>query len=209
MFCIKCGGPAFADNFCEKCYLEKKELFFIKKVKLNYCDNCGKFYTQKEKMNAKELENFLLNQLNAKNTIKNSEIILHAEDSKITGTIIANGFVKPSKTLITDKKEFLIYPRRMKCDSCVKILGNYHEAVIQIRGDEKDKILHKAQKLLREEDYANIATLKEGYDIRVIKKAVAAQIVQALRVKYTIKPSFKLVGEKKGKKIYRNFYSVK
>jgi NMD protein affecting ribosome stability and mRNA decay len=209
MFCIKCGREAFKDNMCEKCFLEKKELFSLKKIKLRYCNNCRKFYTQSEKIDATALETFLLNQIKAKNSIKKSGIKISARPDKICGTITAAGFVRPSKKLITDKKEFVIYPRRMKCSNCVKMLGNYHEAVIQIRGDAKEMIMKNVEKLIGKEDFANLAALKEGYDVRVIRKAAAAKAVQILQEKYKIKKSFKLVGEKKGRKIYRNFYSVR
>ncbi len=209
MFCIKCGKPAFAGNFCEGCYVEKKELFGLKTVKMRYCDNCGKFYTQKEKISPETLENFLLAQMMSKNAIKDTKVKLSQRPDKIHAVITAKGFARPSKKLIEDRKEVLIHPRKMKCDNCVKILGSYHEAVVQVRGEKKERILAKARKLLKPSEFANIAVLKEGYDIKVIDKSVAARLAQAMREMFAVKQSFKLVGEKKGRKIYRNFYSVR
>lgn len=209
MFCIKCGKPAFAGNFCEECYVEKKELFELKDVKMRYCDNCLKFYTYKEKISPEALENFLLEQMISKNTIQDTKIKTSQRPDMIHAVITAKGLVRPSKKLIEDQKEITIHPRKMKCDNCVKILGNYHEAVVQVRGEKKERIMAKTRKLLKPTEYANIATLKEGYDIRVIDKSVAGRLAQALRENFAVKQSFKLVGEKKGKKIYRNFYSVR
>ncbi|MBI4171091.1 MAG: hypothetical protein HY514_05305 [Candidatus Aenigmarchaeota archaeon] len=209
MFCIKCGKDAFVGNFCEQCYLEKKDLFILKKVKMRYCDNCGKYYTQKEKVSPEEMEHFISGQIEEKGNIKNIEIKVSKRVDKIHAVIVAKGSIKPSKISITDRKEFSIYPKKIKCNSCAKILGNYHEAVIQIRGLKKENIIREIGKLIKNDELAGILKLKEGYDVKIVDKPVAARAVQILREKFTVKRSFKLVGEKKGRKIYRNFYAVR
>jgi NMD protein affecting ribosome stability and mRNA decay len=42
-----------------------------------------------------------------------------------------------------------------------------------------------------------------------VNKKEAAHIARILRDKYNVKETFKLVGEKKGKKLYRNFYAIR
>ncbi len=213
MFCIKCGKDAFAGNFCEQCYLEKKDLFTLKNVKMRYCDNCNQYYTQKEKIQPEEMERFIAGQIEEKGKINNIEIKVSKRPDKIHAVIIAKGSVKPSKIVVTDKKEFFTRPKKIKCESCAKILGNYHEAVIQIRGEKKEGIMREIRKQIKDDELAGVHVLKEGYDVnydvKIVDKSAAARAVQMLREKFTVKRSFKLVGEKKGRKIYRNFYAIR
>jgi NMD protein affecting ribosome stability and mRNA decay len=209
MFCIKCGKEALKDNMCEDCFLEKKELFKIKPIKLRYCKDCEKYYSQTEKIKADDIEQFLETKIVALNEIKKIDFRLNKKTDRIEGEIIAKGLVKPSKRVIEDIKKIKIQISGVKCENCVKISGNYHEAVLQVRGTDKDRILKKLSRVLLRNEIANIHNLKEGYDILLVSKAPAAHAAKELSASYDIKQSFKFIGEKKGKKIYRNFYSIR
>ena len=54
-----------------------------------------------------------------------------------------------------------------------------------------------------------VERIKDGYDIKFIKKSKAASIAKHLKKYFHVKESYKFVGEKKGKRLYRNYYSVK
>lgn len=210
MFCIKCGKEAFHGNFCEKCYVEKKELFRLREARIRYCDSCQNFYTQKERFGVHELErliNGLVIRTGSVDGMKTA--LLEARPDRIRARIAAEGRVAPSKIPVNDVKEAEIRPRKMKCPNCVRILGSYHEALIQVRGSDKERILRRLEKAVAPDEIAGLREKKEGFDVMVVKKGQAARAVRILREKYAVKESYKLVGEKKGRKVYRNFYAVR
>ncbi len=209
MFCIKCGKDAFHGNFCEKCYVEKRELFKLKELKIRYCDNCEKFYTQRAMVRKDQLQDFIMQNIEAKNTIRKMDIKINCRPDKIHAIITAHGTVRPSKITITDKKEITVHPRKMKCPNCIKLLGSYHEAVIQVRGQKDEKILGKLEKVLKHEDIAGVRQKKEGYDVMIVSKSPAIKAAHMLRDNFSVKESYKLVGQKKGRKLYRNFYAIR
>ena len=94
-----------------------------------------------------------------------------------------------------------------KCEDCIKISGNYHEAVIQVRGAAAEKIMKSVK--CPDNMLVRVESVKGGYDIRITDKKKANEIAQLLRQKFTVKMSYKLVGEKKGIKLYRNYYAVR
>ena len=94
------------------------------------------------------------------------------------------------------------------CDNCIKIRGNYYEAVMQIRGERAEKLLNKVIESLQTK-IAAIDKIKQGYDVRIIDKKSAAFFVQNIRRKHSVTQSYKLVGKKKGKELYRNYYAIR
>ena len=95
------------------------------------------------------------------------------------------------------------------CALHVKLSGGYYEAVIQVRGNDRDRILKYALRLLPKKAIINIETLNEGYNIKIMHKANAATTAKHLRGKFEVKQSYKLVGSKKGERLYRNFYAIR
>jgi len=209
MFCIKCGGEALADNLCEECFLKGRELFLLKDVRLKFCDNCGRYFSGREMMDDERAKDFILRHVAAHGRITSSSISAKFSPDRITGSIEASGFISPCKRRINGKKDFLIYTKKMKCESCIKILGGYHEAVLQIRGPNKDRILDIAKKALRDDAIVDIKRISEGYDVKLVRKSSASRAINKLKDDFTIKQSFKLAGDKKGKKLYRNFFAIR
>ena len=82
---------------------------------------------------------------------------------------------------------------------------NYYEAVLQIRGADKEKILEKIKK---SNVLFYIRNVDKGYDVRLVKKHDAVKLTQNLE-HCEVKRTFKLVGAKDGKNIYRVYYSVR
>ncbi|MDI6721087.1 MAG: NMD3-related protein, partial [Candidatus Aenigmarchaeota archaeon] len=96
-----------------------------------------------------------------------------------------------------------------KCADCIKISGNYYEAVIQARGEKSEKIMEIIRRLAPNRIITSVSRMPTGYDIKFTDKKKAAEIAQNLRQRFGVKRSYKLVGEKKGIKLYRNYYVVK
>lgn len=208
MFCIKCGADAIAENLCEKCYMHGKNLFDVDVPEITYCAVCGRFTVGKDILSASEIKDLISRSVHSDFTIKNVSVSFRHDGSLLRTIFDISIYIMPLKQLHRKKKNMLVRMKKRKCQVCSRISGGYHEAVIQIRGNQREKILDKVDKLLTKDDYAGLEEKKEGYDVKVIDKKKADSVVAWLRKRHEVKTSYKLVGEKKGRKLYRNFYAV-
>ncbi len=208
MFCIKCGRAAAIENLCEKCFLEKKELFTVRAFRLDVCD-CGSYYDnkwQKPEEECKMIADQINQRIETKNKIIDKSIDIKKAGNKILATIVCSGFIKPAKSIKKERKYVTIILKQRKCENCIKALGGYYEAVLQLRGSNSEKILKKLKGLV---GHAFLIELKEGYDIRFMRKNDAKKLAKQLKNTFVVKQSFKFVTTKKGKELYRNYYSIK
>lgn len=202
MLCVVCGEKATVEAFCDDCFLKDKELFKIKNITIKTCIDCGSFFdtvgtyvTTKDMIDAK-IKNI--------GEIKSMSLKERTIGNKINLKITCEGIIKPAKKLKVQEIEIQIIIKKHKCDTCTKLAGNYHEAVMQIRNES-------AMKAIKKFDLSNtiIATAKNGYNIKFIDKKNAIRIATYLSRRYKIIRSYKFVTEKKGKKLYRDYFSVK
>ena len=204
MFCIKCGKPAVAGNFCESCFLERNELFEIKNFRLTVCSVCGSHYSFEKGWHKSSAENEILWRVKTKNRGTGQKIALKNVGNKLLATVQMTGFISPLKKMKTETVSAEIVLRKQKCDNCIKISGGYYEAMFQIRGMKKEEIL----KSIKNEGVLSVENRDNGYNVKFIKKQDAKRIAKNLKDVYNVKGTFKLVGEKKGKRLYRSFYSI-
>lgn len=203
-FCVKCGKVAEIDKYCAECFAQSTVLFDIRDFRVEFC-KCGK-------INDKEWRKEGLQELIRRHIIENGKIEnIHFKDRKVGNRIYvhlcASGNVK--NIPVSQEKDFKITSKTVMCDICAKQSGNYHEAVVQIRGPKAAIILDKITRMTKSEEITKAIPLKNGYDVRFIDKGDANEVVGVLQEKYEVKRSYKLVTEKKGKKLYRNFYSIR
>ncbi|MCX6815518.1 MAG: NMD3-related protein [Candidatus Aenigmarchaeota archaeon] len=201
MFCIKCGKTAVAGNFCEKCFLESESLFDIAGSTIDFCPACKNYRP--------ELKNQIMKSIKTKNKIIGCHVFEKQVGNKIFAKVACKGIIQPLKKQISQEKTVVIVVKKRMCENCIKLSGGYYEACIQVRGDKKERILKKIQKFVRSDEITNIIHLKEGVDVRLTNKKSAASIVGELRRGFDVKESYKLVGKKKGKELYRNFYAIR
>ncbi len=207
MFCIQCGKESLKNLYlCEEHFLKDKKLINIVEIPISYCKTCDKFYNDRTKGEAKL---FVNSSIRSEYTINKLDIELKAMGKRLVGKINAVGIIPPSKNEKKEELKFNIGFKKNMCDDCVKLSGNYHEAVMQVRGDDVEKNYEKILKFSKNYLIAGVEKLKEGYNIRYLYKKDAARIVTFLRKKMTVTETYKLVGEKKGQKLYRNFYLVR
>ena len=202
MFCIKCGGKAEAGNFCKDCFLKSNHLFDIEDFTALECSGCGKLQRGNIRYQIKE-------KILTKNVISKYEIDAKQSGHRIVAKVTCTGKINPMRSAVREEKKIIIMVKRTKCEDCIKLLGGYYEAVLQVRGERQERILNKIKKFIYNEDITRIETLKEGHDIRLRSKSSASSLVKYLRSFFDIKESYKLVGEKKGKKLYRNYYAIR
>ncbi len=205
MFCVSCGKEAKIDSLCEDCFTRQRSLFLVEDSELKICDNCGSYFVGKwlEARPFEELiEDYIKNRVIRLGATRHIIIRTKKVGNVIVATVTLTGSIPPAKKLKEETKTMRIRIRSIKCDNCVKVLGNYYEGVIQLRGPNADKIMKKIR-------VGMVEKLKNGYDIRFTSKADAARIAKELKKNYSVVTSFKFVTEKKGKKLYRNFYAVR
>ncbi|MBI3191001.1 hypothetical protein HYZ41_04845 [archaeon] len=202
MFCIKCGKTAVANNFCKECFLGSAHLFDLKDFEMHKCHGCGNF---KEVSVQGQIER----EIKTKNKITSCSVKTKKVGNRLVATVTCSGFVSPLRNTVTEDKKINITIKKFMCKKCIEISGGYYEAVIQVRGDKKDKLMNKLHKMLPQNAVTTVVPLKEGYDVRLRKRGYASTAVSYLRGRFEVKQSYKLVGEKKGKKIYRNFYAIR
>ncbi len=94
------------------------------------------------------------------------------------------------------------------CSFCSRKMGNYHEAIIQIRGKPSNKKLKQLLVNLEKLDVIlKLDETKDGLDIYIIDKKKLVSIFSALSFKYT--RSETLVGMKNGKRLYRSTFCIR
>ena len=206
--CILCGKPAEIENFCSDCWLKKNELFSIEDFEITVCD-CGSYYYKGEWRKFEDLEDLIeqlvRHRIKTENKIIKIEVKLKKIGTVYKATIKAEGYIPPCEKVKEEEKQIRIKIRKRKCERCVKILSNYYEAVFQVRRCE---IPTEISNIIS--DYVTrIEEKKDGYDIFLIDKKVAKKAVKELKeLGFKIKVSYKFVGMKKGKRLYRDFYFI-
>lgn len=203
MFCIKCGKPAVAENFCETCFLERNRLFEIENFRLVVCSVCGSYYSFEKGWHTGTVENEIIRRIKTKNRIIRRDVALR-NAGNIFANITLTGVIKPLKKPKTETVTVEIILRKQKCDNCIKISGGYYEAMIQVRGTDKERILGK----IGTNGVLSVEERDKGYNVKFIKKQDAKRVATGLESEYTVKGTFKLVGEKKGKRLFRSFYAI-
>lgn len=208
MFCIKCGRHAEIENLCEKCFMEANDLFSIENFRLEVCD-CGSYYDgdwQKPEEENRAIISLIGRRIKTRNKIIGKEITIKRYGNRVLASIICRGMIKPSSKIKEERKNITVFLKKKKCDNCVKILGGYYEAVLQVRGSNSETILKKIKELAKN---AGLVETREGCDIRFIKKGDAKKVAKELKKYFGVKESFKFVATKKGEKLYRNYYAIK
>ena len=166
---------------------------------MEYCDVCG--------INQNMIKEQIIGSLKTKNNISNTKVSIKLVGNKAHATVTCSGSIKGLPK--TETKNVMVIIRKKMCAMHVKLSGGYYEAVIQIRGRDKDNILKYATRLLPKKSISSIEKLKEGYNIKVLHKANAAAAVRGFRKRYEVKDSYKLAASKKGEMLYRNYYAIR
>ena len=205
MFCVNCGEKATAKMLCDKCFNERNELFTIKDFRMDTCSLCGSFY-DREWQTPQPLDEIIADQIRShiktKGRISSTSVSEKRAGTVVMATVTCTGRVPPAKMPKTETKKVEIRIRAIKCENCVKLLGGYHNAVIQIRGIHAEEILARIRG-------GRVEKVKEGYNIKFTEKGAAARIAKSLESDFSVIRSFKLAGEKKGDKLYRNYYAIR
>jgi len=210
MKCIKCGKrEAKIGYLCEECYNKSHDLFKIKDFKMMICPVCGRYNVTSWNSSDDPIKSAVMEKIKPIGKIIDIKIDAKEKSGKQVVNITAKGFIEPSTLLKTEKKTIKIQIKKKMCPICIKKSGNYYEALIQIRGNKREKLM----KIILDSEgikknIVRIKNLKEGYDIFVTDKHIVEKRIKNIKGIKVIK-SYKLVGRKKGKPIHRNTYAVR
>ncbi|MFH1751449.1 MAG: NMD3-related protein [archaeon] len=231
-FCPECGvtddKKTFVNGFCIDCYPSKEKLIELpKEIKVEYCKNCrkivfkGKLLTETPAL----LESIVLKHLKLSDQLDARKIIINfsaLKEETLLVSVKANCLID-SKPVMLASQTILRF-KKTHCNDCNKLKSNYHECVIQVRFKDKQeksvlqKVLRKLESRLQEISKTNalatvvkIEYLKNGFDASVGSKKAGKKAFNSLKKSFQgkVKYSTTLVGEKNGKRIYRETYCLK
>lgn len=210
-FCPTCGNSsdkvAFLGNFCIDCAKKKFGESLDKKVEILWCRKCGRIKSGKslvyEDINGRSLESAMRQHFH-----RYSGCHLIDYTDKTARLDISE---ETSHGKISVEHEVEIEVKKKMCDICYKRACNYHEAVMQLRGN-RSKIERFVEKLTRYVEMNNgfITKVEEkdgGLDIYLSSKSIASAFVSKLRLHPNM--SYTLAGVKGGKQVYKNTYAIR
>lgn len=201
--CIKCGKAAEIDNLCKECFLQQP-LFEVEDFHLLVCGNCGSYYDREwHKESDEGIKEMIGSRIKTPNKIIKKNMSLKRVGNRILADVLCTGSIKGRKK--SERRSVIITTKRKMCDNCVKLSGGYYEAVLQARGENADSIAEKISGMLAA-SIVRMEKVKNGYDIKIMDKGQASKVIN---LGYDVKKTFKLVGEKKGKKLIRDCYSIR
>jgi nonsense-mediated mRNA decay protein 3 len=232
MFCVECGkdGPIYKNGVCIDCYLKTNS--FTKGpsiIDITVCPQCSSIKFKNiwtsdllgEVLRRVVKENFQISR-----ELSNVDINPVCKESKEGADckIYISGYIE--KNEITEEHDLQIRFKKTSCEVCSRRFGGYHEAIIQVRAEER-KLTKKEEKniiLLIENqvDYlqskgnrglfiTDIEKEHGGLDFLISDKGAALLITKKIQIEYggRIKQSSKNIGMKDSRQIHRITYLIK
>lgn len=204
MKCISCGKKATIEAFCDDCWLKNKSLFQIEDFEIKVCRKCNKILDKRGigsyNLDEDSIKQIALNKIRTNNKIIEKEAFVRKIGNRYSVTLICKGYISPCKKQKEESKSIFIKIKETLCERCRKISGEQYDAIIQIRTNKYLPIKQmKPDKIER---------VKEGLNLYFLYKSEAEKALKLLKG-FKIKRSFKLIGEKDTKRIYREYYSVR
>jgi nonsense-mediated mRNA decay protein 3 len=206
IICPKCGASSdeleFIDAFCTDCFEFKVKM--PKGIVLSQCTRCKKIKIKTDWKNPtpKQVSEYVTSKCRGEFT--------SAEFDSSTKTI---KFIleREGKTVEINKEiPFEVSPTI--CTSCSRAAGGYYESILQIRGEDADRVESKARKLvemLRKKTFVSkLEEMHGGLDMYVGSTKVVFETLQKLNIKPT-KITRKLSGRREGKKLYRTTFAIR
>ncbi len=211
IYCPTCDRSSadcqFIGEFCEFCLAEKLKRKVPKSIKVLQCRFCKRV----------KVGNTFIEPGNEKRVL--GKAIMHHIGSEFEVGVLEFGRKGIAKCVFTKKFdegqvsfEADIEVKRLHetCQRCFRISAGYYQGIVQLRGNREkmDRIMAKLGRYLerRAAYITKVEDVASGLDIYVSNKEAANNFF----MDHDLKPlrSFRLWGMKKGKKVYRNTYSL-
>jgi nonsense-mediated mRNA decay protein 3 len=228
--CYVCGADAEVEGLCTKCYNEAHPLIQVDTpLSIQVCKRCGavkvpggwraidEHYQDKVELRGIQVSILLSQEVSYLHP--NVRLEIHEDktlDRVLHLTLIAQGRSHPS--LPEHQEEFPVEIRfnHGNCDTCGMMSGGYHEAVIQIRTDERELTDQEAEEIAKTVTDRTIAEYgkdvkayvteisqdRHGLDFKIGSEHLAQRIADQIESQYLAerKENYKLIGQEKGGK---------
>jgi nonsense-mediated mRNA decay protein 3 len=232
MFCVECGreDQIFRDGTCLNCYLKSHTFTKGPKIiELSNCPHCDSFKFKNTWISehfGDILRRAIKNNFEISKELDKVDINTECTERKegMNCKIFISGLIENEE--IMEEHEILVRFDRTVCDVCSKRFGGYHEAIVQIRADNR-KLKNKElidisttiesliEDLQAEGNRAlfitDIAKEHGGLDYFISEKGAGLLIAKKIQEKYggEIKQSSKNIGMKDSKQMYRMTYLIR
>lgn len=218
LICVVCGRPAVAESLCDAHYAARHALFELKPLVVQVCDNCGAVFATRWRRAPLEdvLRDIVKRNIRVGWKLEGVDVEVEKIGNNYIATVIARGRVLPALGVKTETRKVDIRIKKAKCPSCIKLLGRYHEAVVQIRGERAGRLMEAVEAVVRGMP-VRVERLKYGWDLYFVNKADARATVRKLNAelkrieegRLKVVRSYRLVGKKAGKELWRDFYAIR
>lgn len=198
-FCPECGKDTneVIDGLCPDCFPRKiRHDFFPKKIVVEKCAACSKLRF-KGKVRAETddlLKEIILSNLKTGDfEVKDLSLALVKKDDAVYD-VTANMMLSKSGVKFRVPARTVFELRGFRCDTCMKLISDYFEATIQLRGfsdseklvDEMSAFLSKAGKDDALSAITGGGTSKQGVDVNIGSLRAAKKLVKFLVGKYDL-----------------------
>lgn len=207
-FCFVCGKKTdkLIEGYCEKCYNKKFKLIQVpEKIKVTVCSKCDSI-KERTKWKDIEIEDVIKNKIK----VLGKKVKINIDVNRIV-KIHAKGFLEGSKKIKEENYEIRLKENKMVCPTCFRQSGDYHEGIIQLRGDITKEVIDVIDDCVINEilddkkSFYKLKKVKGGYDLYMSDKHITKKVTDLLKKKFKaqIKKTYKLVTRKNGKDIYK------
>lgn len=204
--CPACGASSgkkpFVGEHCADCWLSRERGRWPASVELTVCVKCGRVWREKKwKYPAPTLTASLVEAAFEKHGLEGH---YNVEAGVFEGILHEGGGRVPFSQTVE------VIRKKTQCPTCSRSESNYHEAIIQLRGN-RDLVERAARRLVRRlEKKTFLARMEEmhgGLDLYVGFKKEVAGLLQEEELKFV--RSEKLAGQKQGKRLYRSTFLIR
>jgi nonsense-mediated mRNA decay protein 3 len=226
-FCARCGKvtDSIINGLCSKCYLERHDLFTMRDINIEQCVKCGKIHFKGKwtMISNEEIAGEVASKVKLSQELDQAKVFVELEpvtERDYIAKINVMGFI--NGVLVEQNKNIEFSLQKVSCDSCMKLVSNYREAIIQLRSTDQssaDAMLEVTKQLLASEQSKDslsavikIFGAKNAYDLWIGSNKGAVKTARKLAKLYKTKiiVSKKLIGEDDGGAWkYRFTYCIK
>jgi len=210
-FCPLCGKKdgRFIKGLCKECFLKKHELVEIPdQIEFEQCSTCNKvkLFGKLVLISKEGLASFAKKKVKVKD-LENGSVSVSVEEVE-DETFIAHVLVKGllDSVPLSFEKDVPLIPITVQCDACMRLLSQYHEAIVQLRSLDKKNLERALPALINaiEEQHSKDSLAKvtetkkvrNGFDLKVGSKKASFNAMKKMQkmFKAETKMSNKLLG---------------
>jgi nonsense-mediated mRNA decay protein 3 len=232
-FCVKCGKETenTINGLCTECFLDGRKLMTLPHhVDVRVCTNCGDIGTGETWETKGTREAIEDAAIGAVSVIKEAKVVSidvsSVEQEPFTYFVTVDAFLEIDGCTAEDSASTSVRLKNTVCKRCSRQLGNYYEAILQIRAGSKDvsqknmrEALNRVENLVDNQSVSNrqlfITKTEEvqgGIDVYLSSISLAKSAAKDLSDAYCAetKEAAKLVGlTEDGQEMYRVNYLVR